>query len=329
MVSNIKVTGVGKDSWTAGLFPSGLSKQDLKQVLQPLFVEQLNKEKIPGTPDMLLQFEQLYLPLAAWVAKQHGDDTFFLGVHGAQGTGKSTLSSILRAMLQEGFNKRVMCLSLDDFYLTHQQRLTLSQTIHPLLQTRGVPGTHDVELMLSVLTQLKQKTKKDISIPVFDKSIDDRLPESHWQKIRLPVDIVIFEGWCVGARAEDESVLTTPVNQLEREEDREAHWRRYVNQQLVNHYQRVFDQLDRLLMLQAPSMEKVYDWRLLQEQKLQTRTTVDTNTRIMSDRELKRFIMHYERITRNALEEMPARADIVLRLNDDHLVDSIKLNTQH
>lgn len=301
--------------------------ESLRQVTFSGFVQLLEDEEIERSSDMTALLAEVYLPLANWLAIQVTEHTCVLGINGAQGTGKSTLSKILRFILNNAFGKRTVCLSLDDFYLTHKQRQILSQTVHPLLKTRGVPGTHDVELMLSVLSQLKQKTKQDIMIPVFDKSIDDRLPESDWMRVTLPVDMIIFEGWCVGARPEDASSLLLPVNELEQNEDKDGCWRRYVNRQLAEQYQNVFDQLDLLLMLQAPSMERIYDWRLLQEKKLQKKTMAGTQTRIMSADDVLRFIMHYERITRHALAEMPDRADIVLKLNNDHLVDNVIINT--
>lgn len=293
----------------------------------PTYRQLLNEEGIEPTSEMIALLTDLYLLLADWLAKQVYEKAFVLGINGAQGTGKSTLSKILRLILEKGFGKKTVCLSLDDFYLTYQQRKKLSQAVHPLLQTRGVPGTHDVELMLSVLMQLKQQTEQEIVIPVFDKSIDDRLPESAWQRVRLPVDVVIFEGWCVGARPEDVYALSQPVNQLEKDEDPDSLWRSYVNQKLATDYKQVFDQLDILLMLQPPSMQKIYDWRLLQEQKLRRNTITGKQTKIMSAQEVQRFIMHYERITRHSLAEMPDRADIVLQLNNNHLVNKVIIKT--
>ena len=314
------------------LWPIKIGKVD-KQRLESLrenalseFGKVLKEEGIEPTSQMIALLSYVYLPLADWLTKHISRQPLVVGINGAQGTGKSTLSKILQLLLDKGFEKKAVCLSLDDFYLSHHQRQILSQTVHPLLKTRGVPGTHDVELMLSVLSQLKQKTKQDIIVPVFDKSIDDRLPESDWLRVSLPVDMVIFEGWCVGAKPEDASSLLQPVNQLEQDEDEDGRWRRYVNQQLAEQYQNIFDQLDFLLMLQPPSMEKIYDWRLLQEQKLQKKTMPGEQTRIMSADEVRRFIMHYERITRHALTEMSDRADIVLKLNNDHLVDNVIFN---
>ncbi|HEY9052896.1 MAG TPA: hypothetical protein VIQ03_15200 [Gammaproteobacteria bacterium] len=314
------------------LWPIKIGKVD-KQRLESLrenalseFGKVLKEEGIEPTSQMIALLSDVYLPLADWLTKHISRQPLVVGINGAQGTGKSTLSKILQLLLDKGFEKKAVCLSLDDFYLSHHQRQILSQTVHPLLKTRGVPGTHDVELMLSVLSQLKQKTKQDIIVPVFDKSIDDRLPESDWLRVSLPVDMVIFEGWCVGAKPEDASSLLQPVNQLEQDEDEDGRWRRYVNQQLAEQYQNIFDQLDFLLMLQPPSMKKIYDWRLLQEQKLQKKTMPGEQTRIMSADEVRRFIMHYERITRHALTEMSDRADIVLKLNNDHLVDNVIFN---
>ena len=264
---------------------------------------------------LLQNYAAVYLPLAEQLVQwQQQLGQCVIGINGAQGSGKSTLSKILALLLQQGFAKSVVVLSLDDFYLTKAQRNHLAESVHPLLQTRGVPGTHDVMLAMQVLTALKAGTA--IRLPRFDKSQDDRVAESYWPFIDLefrdrPVDIILFEGWCVAAQPQPTDQLQQPVNRLEAEEDTQMIWRSYVNQQLTTPYQTLFAQLDKLIMLQVPSFEYVYRWRESQERCL---------PKGMNAQQLQRFILHYERLTKYMLQEMPARADKVLVLGEDHQI---------
>jgi len=291
------------------------------------FRQILEQESLPAEGGLLPLFETLYLPMAQWVAELQQHKPLLLGINGAQGSGKSTLTKILQALLEKGFSKRVVSVSIDDLYLRRSEREQLARDVHPLLVTRGVPGTHDVALAKDVLSKLKQGLQQRITIPVFDKALDDRADEALWQQVSGPVDIVIFEGWCVGAVAEDSQSLLNPMNRLEAEEDPEGVWRRYVNDQLRGPYQEIFSLIDKLIMMKVPSMENVFEWRSLQEQKLRVARQQDkaSATRIMSEQALQRFIMHYERITRHSLQEMPDRADVVLELNGNHQIERVKV----
>jgi D-glycerate 3-kinase len=128
---------------------------------------------------------------------------------------------------------------------------------------------------------------------------------------------VLFEGWCVGAVPQEEAALAEPVNALEREEDPDGVWRRFVNRALASDYRELFAKIDLLIMLAAPSFDVVYRWRLQQEDELRHRIAEQggDGSRVMTERQLERFIAHYERLTRHMLDEMPARAGIVVRLD--------------
>lgn len=257
----------------------------------------------------------VYLPLAQWLVQRQQQGARLIGINGAQGSGKSTLCKILVLLLQQQFGLRMAVLSLDDFYLTRAQRLHLAQTLHPLLQTRGVPGTHDVALAMEVLSALK--AGRSTRAPVFDKALDDRVADAYWRDIDQ-VDLVLFEGWCVAARPQPVAALIQPVNTLEAQEDTQGVWRGYVNQQLAQDYQRLFALLDALIMLKVPDFAKVFEWRALQEQKLRQRRGATAQS--MNAKALQRFIMHYERLTRSMLEEMPSRADVLLQIDDTHQI---------
>lgn len=251
----------------------------------------------------------------AWRHKKEVKSTV-VGICGSQGSGKSTMSAELKALLeQQGL--RVALLSLDDLYLTRAARGRLSDEVHPLLKTRGVPGTHDIPLALQVFDALRRPGI--VALPSFEKAIDDRRLESEWESVQSPVDVILFEGWCVGASAEKDEALMAPVNALERDEDQEGVWRRYANEKLAREYQELFRQIDVLILLAAPSFDVVYRWRLQQENELRKKVVAEgeDTSRLMSDPQLERFVSHYERLTRHILAEVPSRADIVVRLDDE------------
>jgi len=231
---------------------------------------------------------------------------FLFGLCGSQGSGKSTLA---RALAHQ-FPSTVV-LSLDDFYLTRVGRTQLARNIHPLLAVRGVPGTHDIGLACAVFAALDRG--EAVALPRFDKATDDRVDPALWRLAPEGADLVIFEGWCVGARPQPESALQEPVNQLERIRDPAAAWRRYVNAALAGPYQRLFSRIDRLALLRAPDWKQVYSWRSQQEQEL--RRSGATGEGLMDEEEVRTFISYYERLTRYILDEMPARADLVLQLD--------------
>ena len=231
-----------------------------------------------------------------------------LCICGAQGSGKSTLSEGLAARL-EGEGMTVALLSLDDLYLAPENRPV---AVSPLFATRGVPGTHDVALGERVFGSLKagQPTR----LPRFDKANDRPFPENDWPEITAP-DVIIFEGWCVGAHPQADDQLAKSVNDLEREDN--GAWRRAVNAALKGPYATLFGHIARLILLAAPGFGIVRDWRIEQENTLLTRLKAEgrTGARVMSDAEVGRFIQHYERLTRHILQTMPDYADLTLQLD--------------
>jgi len=246
------------------------------------------------------------------------DRPLLLGVNGAQGTGKSTLADFLDMATREFFGWRNAVLSIDDFYLTHAEREALARDVHPLLETRGVPGTHDTPMLSDTLDRLLNLPAGDTTrVSRFDKANDDRAAQ--WSTVEGPLDMIILEGWCVGSRAEDEDALLEPVNDLERDEDPDGTWRAFANDRLGKDYQPIFERLDTLVFMQAPSFDAVFRWRLEQERKLADAS--DASAASVMDREqVGRFIRYYERLTRHNLETLPERADVVLTLDEQHAV---------
>jgi D-glycerate 3-kinase len=256
---------------------------------------------------------RVHVPLADRVAARvaaHSGLTI-IGVCGTQASGKSTLCASLSALLLER-GVRVVALSLDDLYLTRAERQALSERVHPLLATRGVPGTHDIALGLRVFDSLAGG--EAIELPSFDKAQDDRRPPGGGRRAPAGAQVLLFEGWCVGARPQETDALHEPQNALERDEDPDGRWRHHVNDALAGDYQHLFARLDELWLLRAPGFESVYGWRVGQEHKLRERLAItgERGTQVMSDERIRRFIAHYERLTRHILTEMPARADVVI-----------------
>ncbi|WP_266171512.1 kinase [Dyella subtropica] len=229
---------------------------------------------------------------------------YLLGLSGLQGSGKSTLARELKRQAEaRGWSTEV--LSLDDFYYNRSDREALAHQIHPLLRTRGVPGTHEIELLMSVLAALPTASDKlPVPYPRFDKGRDTRIPPSRWPKITRSPKLVILEGWALGIRPQLQSALEPPINELERNEDPDGTWRHWVNKQLRG-YQPLWRKLDALIVLQAPNWDVVRQWRSQQEEALLARHA----PLAMDAKAMARFLAHYERLSRHALATLPALAD--------------------
>lgn len=224
---------------------------------------------------------------------------------GAQGSGKSTMGRRVAARL-EYRGLQTALLALDDFYLTRAERAELARTVHPLLATRGAPGTHDISLMSRSIDALVSGAS--VAVPRFDKAADDR---AAWHELPGARDVVLCEGWCLGARPQQPAELAGPINALERDEDPDGRWRTWVNGRLADDYAALFARFDLTIMLRAPSFEVVRGWRGEQEDDLARRT----GQRGLDDDQMARFVMHYERITRAMLTEPPA--DLVIALDEN------------
>ncbi|MFW2405743.1 MAG: hypothetical protein ACN4GT_13310 [Gammaproteobacteria bacterium] len=273
------------------------------------------KHRLPDSYRSMI--DDHFAPLVAWLVENCASNRpTVVGINGAQGSGKSTLADFIGIALAEGVGWNVAVMSIDDFYLTKDERTRLGDDVHPLLVTRGVPGTHDLDLLDLTLDQLRNLGPgEEYRLPRFDKARDDRAAADTWPTVSGPVDLVILEGWCVGSSAQSEAALRQPVNDLERTNDAAGAWRRYVNEQLAGPYADLFSRLDLLVFLQVPRFDAVYRWRLEQERKLADRSSGDA---IMNDAQVAAFIQHFERITRANLKSLPDIADVTLQLDDGH-----------
>lgn len=250
--------------------------------------------------------------LVAWITEQKQvNQTLIVGISGAQGTGKSTLCQRLKILLNDRYE--VAILSLDDLYLSQYKRRQLAASISPLFATRGVPSTHDVNLGIQILEKLKQG-QGDLWLPRFDKQTDNPKPKVLWECCKTPVDIVLFEGWCLGLTAQTDDALVEPINRLEANEDANAVWRKQVNQSLKGEYQALFHMIDKLIYLKAPNLASVFAWRKQQEQE----TFAHHPSASMDEQALRRFMAHYERLTAHGLTTLPKQAAVVVHLGEEH-----------
>lgn len=255
--------------------------------------------------------------------------TILVALNGCQGSGKTTVCDFLRSAFEAEYQLQVVALSLDDFYLTSAQRQALAASVNPLLATRGVPGTHDMALLRQTLEQLLDAQRREpVAIPRFDKSIDDRHPQSAWDCISPPVQIVLLEGWCLGAMAQPPASLTHPLNALERTEDAGGQWRNYSNDLLGSEFYALYALVDQWIMLRAPSFECVFEWRREQERKLAATLPSGQASKLMDDDALLRFIQHYERITRQCLDSLPDKVNHLFELNQARQIDAYSHRAQ-
>lgn len=246
---------------------------------------------------------------------------YLMGLSGLQGSGKSTLARVIRTQA-ESRDIPTEVLSLDDFYYSRSDREQMAREIHPLLRTRGVPGTHEIELLMSVLAGLPNASDKlPVPYPRFDKGRDTRLPPSRWPKVTRPPKLVILEGWALGIRPQTAAALAAPVNELERTEDPDGTWRHWVNKQLRG-YQPLWRKLDALIVLQAPNWDVVRRWRSEQEQMLIARHA----PLAMDDKAMERFLAHFERLSRHALATLPQLADSCVEYDTERHVIGLNQN---
>ena len=301
-------------------------KSNYKKIREK-YLKFLKSQEVLTEPfrNKMSQLDNFFLPISHSIYKifKNKNRTIIVGLTGGQGSGKSTISSILKIILKEGFNLNTVIFSIDDFYKTSKQRKKMSIRISPLFLTRGVPGTHDTRMLYNCLKNLKKIKFKNFSIPKFDKSNDDRRPKKYWQKVKKKADIVIFEGWCVGAIPQKNKDLIVPINILEKEKDKKRIWRNYVNKELKTNYKKIFKLIDTTIFLKVPSFEHVYKWRLLQEKKL---NKISKGKKIMTKKEIKNFIMFYERLTKYMLKHLSNKVQFLINVDTKHRLKSIKVN---
>jgi len=280
----------------------------------------LNKEKILGKSkaEKIKSLKKIYIPISFWIENKYKKKgkTLILGFSGGQGSGKTTIAKILKIILKKFFKRKIYISSIDDFYKTLRDRNKMAHNIHPLFKTRGVPGTHDVNLIKKFFYFLKKNKFLKIKLPKFDKSQDNRLKEKYWFNIKQKPEIIILEGWCIGAKPQSSSLIKKPINNLEKYEDKDLKWRKYANEKLKKEYKKLFAMIDHMIFMKIPNFKMVFKWRLLQENKLKKKS--HSNKKIMSYNKIKRFIMFYERITLQMVKDLSKSASVVMLLKKNH-----------
>ena len=271
------------------------------------------------------QLNNFYMPISKMIYKNYlkKKKTQVIGLTGGQGSGKSTISNILKIILKENYNLETVIFSIDDFYKTLKERKIMSKNISPLFLTRGVPGTHDTKMILNCIKKLKNNKFKKLMIPRFDKAIDDRMLKKKWLKVIKKPNIVIFEGWCVGVEQQKNKDLLIAINELEKYQDKKRIWRNRVNQELKINYKKIFRLIDKIIFLKVPNFKYVFKWRLLQEKKLRI---TSRGKKTMSNNQIKKFIMFYERLTKHMLNTLIYKANSVIKIDTKHRLKSIKFN---
>ena len=270
-----------------------------------------------------IMIKKYLIPVSCWISKKCKTTPYLIGLAGGQGTGKTTISSILKIILTKYFKLNVFKISIDDLYKTRKDRMSLSKKIHPMLLTRGVPGTHDINIMIKFFENLKNKKFKKLKLPKFDKSIDDRRSKKFWYTINNRPDVIILEGWCVGAKSENNKSLKRNVNSLEKTNDKMMIWRKFVNNNLKNSYKNLFSQINCLIYLKAKNFKLLQQWRLKQEKKLLIKSKQKKNSKIMNKAAVINFMQTYQRITQNMFKYAPKYSSIILNLNSNHQINSV------
>ena len=285
----------------------------------------LNKEKILGKSktEKIKSLKKIYIPISFWIENKYKKkgETLILGFSGGQGSGKTTVTGILKIILKKFFKRRIHVSSIDNFYKTLEDRNKISNKIHPLLKTRGVPGTHDINLVKNFFNIVSKKEFKKIKLPKFEKARDNRLKKKYWYNIKKKPEIIMLEGWCVGAKPQSNFLIKKPINILEKYEDKDFIWREYVNKKLKKEYKKVFAMIDNFIFMKIPNFNVVFKWRFLQERKLKKKSY--SKKRIMPYNEIKRFIMFYERITLQMVKDLSKSASVVMFLKKNHEIKKI------
>ena len=289
-----------------------------KDCLKFIKSQETNTDKFKDKERMIKSY---LIPLCFWISKKANiKKPYFVGLAGGQGTGKTTTSSLIKIILSKYFKLDVFRISIDDFYKTRKERISLSKRIHPMLMTRGVPGTHDINMMLNFFKKSKSKKFKRLKLPIFNKAIDDRFSKKHWYDLKKKPDVIIFEGWCVGAKSEKNNTLKKTINSMEKTKDQKQIWRKYVNDQLKSKYKKLYSQLNCLIYLKAKDFSLLQKWRLKQERKLWVQSKV--KSKIMSKDNVLTFMQTYQRVTQNMFKYTPKYASVIINLNSNHKIKS-------
>ena len=237
-----------------------------------------------------------------------------LMIAGSQGSGKSTLSIQIKKYFKKFYFKSVVILSIDDFYLSSYQRKQLAKKLKTnLFDTRGVPSTHNLKLLIETVDKLK-RNNFPVYIPIFDKITDNK--KKHNRKINK-ADLIILEGWCVGSKPIDPLYLKKNINDLEKINDPDMIWRTAYNQSLTE-YQKLFNKFNYYIFIKLPDWKYVINWKYKQELNLRS---------LSSDNHLKKklylFIQYYEKLSKWMSITCPDICNILITLDKNQKMKKI------
>lgn len=256
-----------------------------------------------------------------------GPHALVLGVSGPQGAGKSYLTEhLINYLHQTRPQLKCIGLLLDDFYLTHAEQLAVSENArrsgNALLMGRGLPGTHDVELALRTVLQLRGGSGP-VSVPVYDKSAfsgkGDRLKT--WKSVCCPVDVVVFEGWMNGFRPIDETLF--PALYFSAGSSIFVHKMHHllaINTDLAA-YEQFWAMFDRFIFLHTDDYRNIYRWRQQQEAALIAQGRAGMTPEQVTcfvDRYMVMYALYYERLCRKGVA--PKGCNFCIEIDDERRV---------
>jgi D-glycerate 3-kinase len=259
--------------------------------------------------------DDYYAPLGAWCASRVAGRAgrvhraLVLGLQGPQGCGKSTLASAIVDALGD-VGVRGVTVSIDDFYLTHDEQLALAarHAGNPTMLYRGYPGTHDVALGVRTLEALATLGAGEPTlVPVYDKSAHhgrgDRAPPASWRRVAGPVDLLIFEGWMLGFPPVPEQALEPELR---------------ASNALLAAYAAWNGMLDAFVSLRVASLDTIVRWRVDSERARRARGETALSDDDARDY-IERFLPAY-RVYGPALAARPPCDDVRwIELGDDRL----------
>jgi len=244
------------------------------------------------------------------------DAPLLIGLSGAQGCGKTTSTKVLKRVMGHD----VVVLALDDFYLTLAERQTLAKKVSPLFGTRGVPATHDIALLKRTIAGLQNANKvRPVSIPIFSKPLDDRLPKSEWVTVTKTPRLILVEGWCIGATLPPSFTESAAFSNVE-SQDVDNAWRNHQAKVLKSEYAKLWAKFDAFIHIRAPKFDIVKNWRVEQEaDNLGVPKGQLPRERIEW---VETFIQHYQRITEAMIGGYHIGGDII-NIDADRSVTSV------
>ncbi len=281
----------------------------MSEINSKLYFIQYTLKKLTGK---MLSFDEINDTYLRLFTKLQYKKTIMIA--GSQGSGKSTLSLIIKKYFQKFYSKNVVILSIDDFYLSSYQRKKLAKKFKTnLFETRGVPGTHNFKLLYETIDQLRSM-KFPVYSPTFDKVTDNT--KKYKRKISR-ADLIILEGWCVGSKTIDTKYLNQNINELEKNKDQNLIWRTAYNN-FLDDYQKIFNKFNYYIFIKLPNWENVINWKYKQELALRS---------LSNDNKLKKrlykFIQYYEKLSKWMSMTTPSYCNVLISLDKNQSIKNI------